>query len=94
MWVRGYAQNSGADSLHVGLAGVALSSGKSIKGFNSDKAWVSENTNASGTPASIDVPSTGTHAFNIWMREDGFIGDMLLLTQDTELVPTGFGDGL
>ena len=41
--------------------------------------------------ATLNVPAPGPHTVNVWMREDGFVFDRLLLTTDPEMIPTGEG---
>ncbi|WP_372682406.1 GDSL-type esterase/lipase family protein [Desulfosarcina sp.] len=94
VWVRGYGPDTGGDSIHVGLNGTAVTSASEIKSFNPSGAWVwSSDAYGSGAsaPATIDIPSTGVHTINAWMREDGFIFDKILLTTDPDFVPTGIG---
>ena len=40
------------------------------------------------TKASINIPSTGNHTFNIWMKDDGFIIDRFLITTSPETTIT------
>ncbi len=41
--------------------------------------------------ATINIPSTGVHTVNLWMREDAVMVDKLVLTTDATYVPSGFG---
>ena len=41
--------------------------------------------------ATIEVPSAGYYTINVWMRDDGFRVDRLLLTTDRSFVPSGAG---
>lgn len=91
VWVRGKASgNLGAgDSLHVGLNGQAVSTADRISSFNGTYRW-SQNT-MDGSPAVITVPSAGEHTVNVWMREDGFVFDKLVLTPLESFAPSGNG---
>lgn len=91
VWVLGMGPHSGSDSLHAGLDGVAVSSAANIKGFNPDKQWVWENRFSSASRITINIPSAGPHTLNLWMREDGFFADKIVLTTDPTFVPKGFG---
>jgi hypothetical protein len=39
----------------------------------------------------LDVTNTGIHTVSMWMREDGFLLDKLVLTMDSAFTPTGTG---
>ena len=41
--------------------------------------------------ATINVSTPGIHTVNIWMREDGFVLDKLVLTDSWSYTPTGEG---
>jgi hypothetical protein len=45
----------------------------------------------SGPRAAVSVPSAGEHTVHLWMREDGFSLDRLLLTADASYTPSGTG---
>ena len=91
MWVRGSAEGGTQDSVTAGING---DSPDSARNFNDDYpdgdtwAWVGR---SGGAPRSVEVPSAGVHTINIWMREDGFNCDKLLLTPDPNYTPTGLG---
>ena len=83
VWVRGWAENGGSDSVHIGLDGQEVASGTNLRGFGYG-AW----TWRKGT---LVVASAGTHTVDVWMREDGFRLDRLVLTTDAGYVPSGTG---
>ncbi len=88
VWVRGKAAGSArnsSDSVHVGLNGRAVSSSDRINGFGTSVGWT--NKTMDGSVAKINVGSAGTHTLNIWMREDGFAFDQLVLTMDKSYKP-------
>ena len=41
--------------------------------------------------ATVNVSSVGVHVVNLWMREDGFVADKIVLTTSDSFVPTGVG---
>ena len=91
VWLRGQGQGSMSDSVHFGIDGAETASGKKVDGFsNSDWSW--ENTSGSSV-RTVEVTTAGLHTFNIWMREDGFILDKIVLTKNDETIyiPTGEG---
>jgi len=89
VWARARGTTSENDSLHVGLDGQALPSGKSIEQIFDYWTWTS--TRNGGERAYIDVPSAGEHVVDLWMREDGVTLDKLLLTTDPNFMPQGKG---
>src|SRR5690606_38079265 len=89
VWLRGAGPSANDDSCHVGVDGSALSSADRISGFNSTLNW-SRNT-MDGPVASMVISSRGVHVVNVWMREDGFSLDKLILSTNPNFVPTGNG---
>lgn len=93
-WVRGRAGGATvatSDSVHVGLDGEIPASGEALAGFTAAQGWVGR-TMAMGAPrAYLDVPTAGPHTIDLWMREDGFVADKLLLTRDAGYTPNGEG---
>jgi len=41
--------------------------------------------------ATVNITTTGVHTLNLWMREDGFVIDKLLLTTNASYMPSGTG---
>ncbi len=92
VWVRG--RDSGAavgsgDSVHVGLDGQALASADRISGFTGSFGWT--RATLDNVNATMNVGTTGQHTVNVWMREDGFLFDKLVLTTDANYTPSGNG---
>ncbi len=85
VWVRGVSPNWGSDSIHIGLDGQAVASAASmsVPAFSGYR-W-------GGGVQTINVPSTGVHTINIWLREDGIAVDKLVLTSDANFSPNGVG---
>lgn len=79
VWLRGYATGPNDDSVHFGLNG-ATSAAWNLN-LNSN-AWRWTNLNVSGGTAVMTVPSSGTHTFHLWMREDGLRVDRIALVTD------------
>ena len=81
VWVHGFgdadASNEGGDdSVHVGLDG-RLGGASAMDGFPPRWSW--SRSRRSGGPASVVVDAPGVHTLNVWMREDGFAFDRLVL---------------
>ena len=94
VWLRGWGANGGADSCHVGLNNAQVTTATSI-GWDNDEQWSWENEcwyTGSSAAATITIPSTGVHTINVWMREDGFILDKIILTTNSSYNPLGTGD--
>lgn len=92
VWVRGRAGGSVAadsDSLHVGLDNVGVASADRITGFAATFGW--SRATIDNVNATLSVPSAGLHTVNLWMREDGFVVDKLVLTRDANYTPSGNG---
>ena len=91
IWVRGDAQGqTKSDSIHIGLDGAAVSTADRIDfGGNDGPVW--EQMTKDGNVASLDISTTGEHKLNLWMREDGFIVDKIILTTDANYIPSGEG---
>jgi beta-glucosidase len=92
VWVRG--RDSGTttgsgDSVHAGLDGAAIASADRIASFTSSFGW--SKSTIDNVEATVNVTTPGTHTVNIWMREDGFVIDKLLLTTSSTFTPTGTG---
>ncbi len=87
VWVRGKAAGEPAesDSVHVGLDAAAQRGAEHVSGFGADFTW--EKGTADEPAAQISVPSAGRHTLNVWMREDGFVLDKVILTPDANFTP-------
>jgi len=88
VWIRGWGDTVNGegknDSLHVGING-SLSTAQAIQDFPA--AWSWSNTKRAGGTATLVVPSAGIHTVNVWMREDGFEFDQLVLSLDAGWSP-------
>jgi hypothetical protein len=90
VWVRGVEglPIGGSDSVNFGLDGAIA---YRINGaFPQTQGYVWGQT-PTPTGAVLTVPTAGVHVFNIWMREDGFTVDKVVLASDFSYVPTGLG---
>lgn len=89
VWVRGYGVNGSGDSVHVGLDGVEINTSDRIYFNIGNYSW--SNATMDGPAATFTVSQVGVHTVNVWMREDGFIFDRILLTTNPSY-PLFFGD--
>ena len=91
VWLRGRATGSTVgndDSVHAGLDGVAVTSGLYMNGYTGAFTW--RRSRDGGVNATINVASPGIHTFNLWMREDGFAIDKIVLNKSST-TPSGTG---
>ncbi len=88
VWMRGVGPTDSDDSAHVGIDGAAVSTADRISGFGTDWTWTQDTMD--GPTATIIVSAAGLHTIHVWMREDGFLFDRLLLTTGSS-VPSGVG---
>lgn len=79
VWFRGYATGGNDDSGHVGLNSTV---GAAVTFNGVSNTWIWTNAAQGGGTATVSIPSTGNHAFNIWMREDGYRIDRIALVTD------------
>ena len=94
VWVRGSAGGSTSDnSCHVGLDGREVASAAAVQ-FDDLDGWTWSGTTKAGGRATISVPTAGEHTVNVWMREDGFRIDKLVLTRSAGYDPSGVAGGL
>lgn len=91
-WIHGTAPYGGSsDSVFVGLDEVIATrnadpgSSKVIDAFNYDLTYKWGNRNQ------IEVLTAGLHVVTVWMREDGFVANKIVLSTDSAYVPSGFG---
>ena len=56
-----------------------------MSGFESSLGWV--NGTMDGAAATLQVATAGVHTLNVWMREDGFAFDKLILSADPTYLP-------
>ena len=93
VWVRGWGDAVGSegksDSVHVGVDGT-LAGAAAIQGFPAG-GWAWSNTTRAGSFATVQVTSAGQHIVDVWMREDGFELDALVMTLDGGYVPSSTG---
>jgi glucose/arabinose dehydrogenase len=89
IWIRGIGASGNDDSVHAGLDGAASTSSDRISSFGTGFTW--SKATMDGVSATISVPSTGVHTINLWMREDGFVVDKIVVTTSSSYVPSGTG---
>jgi hypothetical protein len=96
IWLRGGdpVGDGNGDSVHAGLDGAAFTSTTRIDGTpgaNIAAGWNWVGNIQGDSRAFIVVPSAGEHTINLWMREDGYVIDKLILATDAAFTPTETG---
>ena len=94
LWVRGWTVDGEDNSLHMGLDNQAVASAAKISmPISGYGAWTWFNRHATtNISATLVISTPGVHTINVWMREDGFRLDRLLLTTNAGFIPSGPGD--
>ena len=87
IWIRGYKTGGNDDSCHAGLNGQAVSTADKISNFFPSNTWTWTNWTLDGSRASFNVNQTGVNTFNIWMKEDGFRIDKIVITTNSSYNP-------
>ncbi len=89
--IRGVGPTGNDDSLHAGIDGTGPNTCDRIFGFFGSPGW-SFSTLDGGQPVALfNVPSVGLHTVNLWMKEDGFIIDKVVISSNTNFLPGGLG---
>lgn len=89
VWVRGEGLSAEDNSLHAGIDGTTPTSADKIGDFSFGWRW--RRYTLDSAPATLEVTAPGVHTLNLWMREDGFMADKILLTTDSSFVPSDLG---
>lgn len=89
VWVRGLGETMEDNSCHVGLDGKHVESADRIAEFDAEWTWTRDTKDGDEATLKIDAP--GKRTLNVWMREDGFVLDRILLTTDKSFAPSGKG---
>jgi len=93
VWLRGLGDSapgpSADDSVNVGLDNTLPATSDRIGTFPRGAGFVWSQSTLDGVPATFEVLTPGEHIVTIWMREDGFIADKLLMTTNSTYVPSG-----
>jgi hypothetical protein len=89
IWARGIGPSGNDDSYHAGIDGKETGTCDRISSFTAKWKW--SKNDMDGSAAYFTVAAAGEHTVNIWMREDGFIIDKIVITTNPNYVPTGTG---
>ena len=88
LWLRGYGNNSNDDDVWAGLTGATA---VYVGPFTPEDNWLWINRTDTNQRVTINVPSTGNRTVSVWMRNDGFRVDKILVTSNASYVPKGHG---
>jgi hypothetical protein len=86
VWVRGYGKTDSDNSCHIGLDGKPVETSDRIGDFPTEE-WAWYNDTHDTEPAVIEIKEPGTRTLNLFMREDGFVVDKILLSRDDKYFP-------
>lgn len=89
VWIRGSGPTADDDSCHVGLDGNGPPTADRITGFPSALGWT--RSTMDGPLATLHVTQPGLRELDVWMREDGFSIDKIVLTTNPWFSPSGAG---
>jgi hypothetical protein len=89
VWVRGRGATAADNSVHVGLDWQMSATCDRIGSFPAQWTWMSDTMD--GAPATFEVSEPGIHTVNVWMREDGFELDKIVITTNPGLSISGMG---
>ncbi len=78
VWVRGRALTTSDDSVHSGIDRASPQSADNMSGFTASWKW--SRSTSDGPAAGFNVLTPGLHTVHLWMREDGFMADKIVLT--------------
>lgn len=88
IWIRGYGGTANDDSIHAGIDGQGPDSAANISGCNwHTSGWYWCNTKMDASRATLTIGTPGLHTINLWVRENGFRVDRVLLTTDSTYIP-------
>jgi hypothetical protein len=94
LWLRGgdsFGAGNG-DSVHAGIDGVvSVVQLTGTPGFTIAPGWNWVGNKNGDVRATVEVASAGIHTVSLWMREDGFSADKIVLTTDSAYTPTDTG---
>jgi hypothetical protein len=89
VWVRACGANGNDDSGHAGLDGLEIATCDRMSGWNARYAW--SNSTMDNAPSTFDITTVGVHTLSIYMREDGWIVDKVVLTTNASYTPADDG---
>jgi N-acetylneuraminic acid mutarotase len=89
VWVRGHADGGNDNSFHVGIDGATPTADRMNLSKTAQFNWTKKTLDAD--TATVEVTSPGVHTVSVWMREDGFRLDRILLTTSAGYTPSGTG---
>ncbi|MEZ5399701.1 MAG: malectin domain-containing carbohydrate-binding protein [Bryobacteraceae bacterium] len=95
VWARGYGATAADDSVHFGLDGASVASGEALSQFPVlPPSWAWSNQAMDNVRrVTLVIGSAGVHTINVFMREDGFRLDKVILAKSSSYTPTGTGPG-
>ena len=88
IWIHGWGESGKEDSVHAGVNLQTQSSADRISGCGwSWAGWKWCRSTMDGSPATVWIGWTGYRNFSLYMRENGFRADRIVLSRDPNFVP-------
>ena len=90
LWARGYPATGKAetsDLVYLGLNGAPLPLGHEVGLFSPAGGWLGEGPDS--RRVLLEVLDPGSYDLNVWMAEDGFALDQLVVTRSSSYAPEG-----
>jgi hypothetical protein len=91
VWIRAFSSSQDADSVHVGIDGVAREEGFAQRFTVDASAYTWSSVTRDGNPQDLSVTAPGVHLLSLWVRESGQIIDKIVLTKNLTFTPAGAG---
>jgi len=89
VWIRYLKTGGEDDSCHIGMDGKMRTDAENMSAPGPDNMWYWSNERRDNLGrAKLEIASAGVHTVNVWMREDGFRLDKIVLTTDASYEPT------
>ncbi|MGH1486171.1 MAG: InlB B-repeat-containing protein [Cellvibrionaceae bacterium] len=92
LWVLGNGASAQDDSIHIGLNGEVSNTSDDVSGFFPYNVNNWSQLSIDNSILQFNVIETGVQTLNVWAREDGFLFDKIVLTQDASYDPRDVGN--
>ncbi|MFH1884704.1 MAG: hypothetical protein ABIL62_18555, partial [Planctomycetota bacterium] len=93
IWVRCRQLDDDTNTIHVGINGTHNPTSDRVGNLQTFNEWIWASTSEldGSERLTIDIPDSGVHTINVWMRESGYWFDKIVLTTDPDYTPTDEG---
>jgi len=91
VWARAQGVDHYANSYHIGLNGLPVSTADRMENLSKKREWIWSNQTKDPERATLEIPNTGPVTLNLWMREDGVERDKIVLVKADDYTPKALG---